>query len=80
MKRNIICCALFLALCAATKPYCLTIQNGTIRYCAPPDGAWVDTGVRASSLPRAEDRLLLSGGICFPNRAALTRALEDFCS
>ena len=80
MKRNIICCLLFLALCASAKPYFLTIRNGTICYCMPPDGAWVNTGVCASSLPHAEDRSLLSDGIYFPNRAALTRALEDFCS
>ena len=80
MKTTIIRCVLFLALCAAAGRYALAVLDGSICYCEPPDGAWVDTGVAAASLPRAQDRALLSRGISFPSRAALTRALEDFCS
>ena len=82
MKRNARVCALLLAmgLVLGARTYFLTVKDGRICYQALPGAALVDTGRSVSMLPRAVDRALLSQGVYFADRAALTRALEDFCS
>ena len=70
-----------LALCAQCAcTYFLTARGGEIFYREQTQGAWLDTGVPLSALPSERDRAMISQGIRFPARAALTRALEDFCS
>ncbi len=82
MKRNARVCALLLALGLGlgARTYFLTVNGGRICYRELPDCALIDTGRSVSMLPRAEDRALLSQGMYLTGRAALTRALEDFCS
>ena len=72
---------LTLALCVQCAcTYFLTARGGEIFYREQPHGAWLDTGVPLGALPSEHDRAMISQGLCFSARAALTRALEDFCS
>lgn len=80
MRRNVAVCAILLAMGLSAKTYFLTVKGGRICYRELPGAALVDTGRSIFSLPRAEDRALLSQGVYVAGRAALTRALEDFCS
>ena len=81
MKKRRICALLMaLGLGIGARTYFLTVKDGRICYREVPGSALVDTGRSLSMLPRAEDRALLSQGIYFTGRAALTRVLEDFCS
>ena len=81
MKKRRICALLMaLGLGIGARTYFLTLKDGRICYREVPGSALVDTGRSVSMLPRAEDRALLSQGIYFTGRAALTRVLEDFCS
>ena len=81
MKKRRICALLMaLGLGIGARTYFLTVKGGRICYREVPGAALVDTGRSVSMLPRAEDRALLSQGIYFTGRAALTRVLEDFCS
>ena len=80
MKRNIAAYAILLAMGLGARTYFLTVKGGRICYREVPGTALVDTGRSIFSLPRAEDRALLSQGVYVAGRAALTRALEDFCS
>lgn len=82
MKKKRRICALLMALGLGigARTYFLTVKDGRICYREVPGSALVDTGRSVSMLPRAEDRALLSQGIYFTGRAALTRVLEDFCS
>lgn len=81
MKKRRICALLMaLGLGIGARTYFLTVKDGRICYREVPGSALVDTGRSVSMLPRAEDRALLSQGIYFTGRAALTRVLEDFCS
>lgn len=80
MRRNVSVCAILLAMVLSAKTYFLTVKGGRICYRELPGAALVDTGRSIFSLPRAEDRALLSQGVYVAGRAALTRALEDFCS
>ena len=81
MKKRRICALLMaLGLGIGARTYFLKVKDGRICYREVPGSALVDTGRSVSMLPRAEDRALLSQGIYFTGRAALTRVLEDFCS
>ena len=81
MKKRRICALLMvLGLGIGARTHFLTVKDGRICYREVPGSALVDTGRSVSMLPRAEDRALLSQGIYFTGRAALTRVLEDFCS
>ena len=81
MKKRRICALLMvLGLGIGARTYFLTVKDGRICYREVPGTALVDTGRSVSMLPRAEDRALLSQGVYVAGRAALTRALEDFCS
>ena len=81
MKKRRICALLMaLGLGIGARTYFLTVKDGRICYREVPGSALVDTGRSVSMLPRAEDRALLSQGVYFTSRAALTRVLEDFCS
>ena len=81
MKKRRICALLMaLGLGIGARTYFLTVKDGRICYREVPGSALVDTSRSVSMLPRAEDRALLSQGIYFTGRAALTRVLEDFCS
>ena len=81
MKKRRICALLMaLELGIGARTYFLTVKDGRICYREVPGSALVDTGRSVSMLPRAEDRALLSQGVYVAGRAALTRALEDFCS
>ena len=79
MRRNVAVCAILLAMGLGARTYFLTVKGGRICY-REPGGAWHDTGLRARSTLPAQDVSLLSRGLHFPSRQALTRALEDFCS
>ena len=79
-KRRICALLMALGLGIGARTYFLTVKDGRICYREVPGSALVDTGRSVSMLPRAEDRALLSQGIYFTGRAALTRVLEDFCS
>ena len=82
MRKLFLICALFLTLsvCCGAPAYLLRLQGGRICYREMTEDRWTDTGKSALSVPGAEDRALLSRGLLLPGRAALTRALEDFCS
>lgn len=80
MRRNVAICAILLAMGLGARTYFLTVKGGRICYRELPGAALVDTGRSIFSLPRAEDQALLSQGVYVAGRAALTRALEDFCS
>ena len=81
MKKRRICALLMaLGLGIGARTYFLTVKDGRICYREVPGSALVDTGRSLSMLPRAEDQALLSQGVYVAGRAALTRALEDFCS
>ena len=75
MKRTFSLCLLSLAL-----SFLLTVKDG--RVCWREDGKdlYVDTGKSIDFLPCPRDRALLEQGLILPDRAGLTRALEDFCS
>ena len=79
-KRRICALLMALGLGIGARTYFLTVKGGRICYREVPGSALVDTGRSVSMLPRAEDRALLSQGVYVAGRAALTRALEDFCS
>ena len=78
MKRLITICALCAAFCISVNAgnFFLIIREGRICYQDVQSGQWTDTGCRIG----AGERALLENGLYFPGRAALTRALEDFCS
>ena len=81
-KARIFC--LFLSLALLTVPVCaapcrMQTQNGSVCWCEN-GGAPHDTGVPADALPHDGDRTLMQRGLAFPDRAGLTRALEDYCS
>ena len=82
MKRLIV----LVLLCAALTPgvraegYLLQAFDGQILYRALPDGDWMAASQSGAALIGAHDRALLARGMYLPSRAALTRALEDFCS
>ena len=81
MKRRRICAILLaLGVSLGAKAYFLTAYSGRICYRALPESTLIDTGRSLLSIPLAEDRALLSHGLYLAGRAALTRALEDFCS
>ena len=75
MKEKNILCAALLAL-----GFLLTVKGGRICWRETGSEAYIDTGKSAASLPCEYDRALLSQGLILPDRAGLTRALEDFCS
>ena len=60
--------------------FLLTVKDGRVCWRETGKSVYVDAGKSVSALPFPRDRELLSQGLVFPNRAALTRALEDFCS
>ena len=78
MRRLIAACLLCAALCtsADAAAYFLTIREGRICYREVQSAQWTNTGCRSG----AGERALLENGLYLPGRAALTRALEDFCS
>ena len=75
MKEKNILCAALLAL-----GFLLTVKGGRICWRETESKRYIDTGKRASALPFPQDRALLAQGLILPDRAGLTRALEDFCS
>jgi len=69
-----------LLACPAGASYVLRAEDGFLRAREETDGSLVyQSRIPVSALPE-RDRLLLSAGLVLPDRAALTRALEDFCS
>lgn len=81
-KTRILC--LFLSLVLLTVPVCaapcrMQTRNGSVCWYENGDASH-DTGVPADALPHDGDRALLRCGLAFPDRAGLTRALEDYCS
>ncbi len=71
------------ALCCAMCVLCgfvLQTRGGVICWRAVEDTLWHPTAQSADMLPNASDRAALAEGIYAENRAALTRALEDYCS
>lgn len=76
--QNIRIAALLLAAC--TAPYVLCDRSGQIAYYDAAADAWHETGVCTNTLVNEVDRAALTNGLAFSDRAALTRALEDYCS
>lgn len=75
MKKASYFCMVFFSLF-----FLLTVKDGRVCWRETGKNAYIDAGKSISSLPFPRDRALLSQGLVLPNRAALTRALEDFCS
>lgn len=82
IRQLLLLCALCAQLTGAARAadYKLAIRGRHICYQEAHTGAWVDTGVCADQTLGAQDRLLLQAGLHLHGRAALSRALEDFCS
>ena len=78
MKHRL-CTILFAAL-LLSPAFWLQTRGGQISYRDCASGVWHETGVCADALPNAGDRALLHCGLPLADAAALTRALEDFCS
>ena len=70
----ILCC---LQLCSSL--YFLQLRRGRVCWYDARQSCWHETDTSAEAL-LPQDRALLSGGLAFDSHAALTRALEDFCS
>jgi len=69
-----------LLACTAGASYVLRVEDGFLLAREEPGGAPVyQSRIPVSALPE-RDRLLLSTGLILPDRTALTRAVEDFCS
>lgn len=69
-----------LLACPAGASYILRAEDGFLRAREEPGGALVyQSEIPVSALPE-RDRFLLAAGLFLPDRAALTRAMEDFCS
>ena len=75
LKRISFCSLVFLSLF-----FLLTVKDGRVCWRETGKDAYVDAGITVAALPFPRDRDLLSQGLVLPNRSALTRALEDFCS
>ena len=83
MKRFLV----FLLLCAllagpahgAAVRYILRERGGAVCVYDAASGVWQDTGCPAASLPHPARAELLRG-LAFSSPAALTRALEAYCS
>ena len=74
---------LFPLLCALillSPAFLLRSRGGYLQYYEYTAACWHSTCTRSAALPNAADRALLVCGIPLEDRAALTRALEDFCS
>ena len=72
-------CSLVCALALLSPAFWMQTRGGSIQYYARASGLWHGTGVSAAGLSAA-DRALLACGLPLEDSAALTRALEDFCS
>ena len=77
MKKRII--SLFCALLLLTPGFLLRARSGRIQYYDYAAGLWHETDIPARRLSLT-DRALLACGLPLEDAAALTRALEDFCS
>ena len=77
MKKHII--SLFCALLLLSPAFWMQTRGDTIQYYDRSSGLWHETGASTDGLS-ASDRALLACGLPLENAAALTRALEDFCS
>lgn len=64
----------------AAPAYTMTVRDGFVAVWDHGSGSWyLQTRIPVSQLPEA-DRDLLHRGLSLADSAALTRALEDFCS
>ena len=68
-----------LALLLLSPAFWMQTRGNTIQYYDRSSGLWHETGASADGLS-ASDRALLACGLPLEDAAALTRALEDFCS
>lgn len=82
MRRFALFCALALCFSCASRAedYYFVSRGGHICYAEKSSGRWVDTGSCPPDAASRADRAILSGGMHLHGRAALSRALEDFCS
>lgn len=73
--------AAFLSLSVWAAPsYTMTVRNGFVAVWDHGSGSWyLQTRIPAGQLPET-DQELLRRGLPLADGAALTRALEDFCS
>mgnify|MGYP004634186945 CR=1 FL=1 len=79
MKRTFLLLALCLTLAAAAAPaYRLQARGGAVCVYDPWLG-WQPTGCPVSTLPPQAQREL-ARGLVFPTRAALSSAMEAYCS
>lgn len=65
---------------AAAPAYTMTIADGFIAVWDHAAGDWHLRSAIPSAMLTEQDRQLLQQGLELPDSAALTRALEDFCS
>ena len=68
-----------LALSLLSPAFWMQTRGNAIQYYDRASGLWHETGASADGLSAA-DRALLTCGLPLEDDAALTRALEDFCS
>ena len=68
-----------LALLLLSPAFWMQTRGNTIQYYDRSSGLWHETGASADGLS-ASDRALLACGLPLEDAAALTHALEDFCS
>lgn len=69
-------CGMICALCG----FILQTRGGIICWRAEEENLWHQTTQTENMLPNARDRAALEAGIYLEDRAALTCALEDYCS
>lgn len=77
MKKRII--SLFCALLLLTPGFLLRTRSGRIQYYDYAAGLWHETGASMGRSLRSRPALL-ARGLPLEDAAALTRALEDFCT
>lgn len=68
-----------LALSLLSPAFWMQTRGNTIQYYDRSSSLWHETGASTDGLSAA-DRTLLARGLPLEDAAALTRALEDFCS
>ena len=68
-----------LALLLLSPAFWMQTRGNTIQYYDYAAGLWHETGASMDGLS-AVDRALLARGLPLEDAAALTRALEDFCT
>lgn len=77
---TLLLCSMVPTVCAAAPAYTMTIADGFIAVWDHGAGDWYLRSAVPAAMLTEQDRQLLQQGLELPGSAALTRALEDFCS